>query len=531
MVCEGGAGDLEDEVALAAPLQRLSVHELEAAVTSVFGPAGGDVAADALAGLPEDDLEEEGAFPRQDQRVTGRHVDGFFAVADALAQATAADGALRQRAGGACAEGIDPGCVEAFVPVFLERALRRMPSEAEVGDALALVDEMGGGADGVHAVVFTTLMAPDFLYRFENRGAVDGDVQTLTPFELASRLSFHFWGEPPDQALFDLAATGDLTRPEVYAEEVDRLFSDPRTDATLASFFGEWFHLERGRYSASPRLDALAGDVALDGLAAEMREETLDLVTWIVRSDEGTWDDLLTSDLSLARTSRLAGLYGVEPWDGTGSPPRFPAGQRAGLLTRSGVLQSADGSTNPFRRGAFLKRLVLCDGLPPPPADLPPDALSPPEVEEGATTRQAFAAKVVDEPCATCHQGFSALGYALEAYDGLGRFRTEERLVTTGGEDRGTAAVDATVEVSIDGPAEVIDGPVALSQAIAATSKSSWCLSRQYFRFAFRRTERPDDRCTLERWTAAIEAGQPLGAWLRAVALDRSFKTRKIITD
>ena len=141
----------------------------------------------------------------------------------------------RRRFGEGC-ETPDEACITAFVPAFPRLALRRTPSAAERDDALALAREFGG-PDGLHAVVFTTLMGPDFLYRFENRGAAvaDGFVQELTAFELATRLSWHFWGEPPDEQLRVAAERGELNSEAGYRAQVDRQFDDVRTDATLAS--------------------------------------------------------------------------------------------------------------------------------------------------------------------------------------------------------------------------------------------------------------------------------------------------------
>lgn len=513
-------------LAAPAPLQRLSVRDYERTLRSLLGDAAVDDVASVLAALPADLAQEEGAFARQDQRLTQRHVDQTFAVADALAQRAATDGSVRTVAGDACGDTVDDACLSTFVPTFLARALRRPPSPDELERAWELVDDHEG-TDRIHAVVFTTLLRPEVLYRFENRGDASEGVVTLTAFEVASRLSYHFWGEPPDEPLLAAAASGGLDTDAGMAEQVRRLFDDPRTQRTIDAFFTEWLHLERGEYGPSPRLGVLAPGLALDGLAAEMRQEALDLVHHTVQQDR-TWHHALTTTDSFARTARLAGLYGVDPWDGTSAPPSLPAHERAGLLTRAALLATQDGSTNPFRRGAFVRRLALCQEVPAPPADLPPDALVPPPATPGATTREAFAAKVTGNDCAGCHLLFSDLGYALESYDGLGRYRTEEHLVSDDGQDLGLAPVDASVETFIDAGIEPFADAVALSHAIADSPESSWCLSRQYFRYSARRAEGPQDACRLDAWTARLEADEPLGMWLQQVALDPAFRQRRL---
>ncbi len=525
VTCEEGR---EDPVT--APLTRLSRDEYEASLRALVGDATVDAIAPALAGLPGDEPEGEVAFGRTDQRISPQHISGYYAAADAVASRVSGDRALREQVAGACAaDAVDETCLRSFAERFLRLALRRAPEGGEVDRAVSVAMELDG-FERLHAVLFTTLMSPDFIYRFENRGDLrDNDtVIELTPFELATRLSYHFWGEPPDEALLLAAEDGSLGSDDGYAAQVDRLIDDPRADATLIAFFEEWLHLDRGPFSSSPRLDVLRDGIATDGLAAEMREEIRDLIRYEL-DQGGSWGDVLTSPRSFARTDRLASIYGVEVWDGAGAPPLLPEGERSGLLTRAGMLYTSDGSTNPFRRGAFLRRSLLCDHVDPPPGDLPADALTPPPVVAGQSTRDAFAAKVVDEPCRSCHAQFSPLGYALEPYDGLGRYRTEEWLVTTMGEDRGYATLDLLtvprVEITDETPTM---GAVELSQRIADSPKANLCLSAQYFRFTFRREEQGYDRCVVEGLARRIDEGMSLRDALRAIAFEPGFRRRRL---
>ncbi|MDQ3033023.1 MAG: DUF1592 domain-containing protein [Myxococcota bacterium] len=511
-----------------APLSRLAREEYERSLRALLGDDAVAAAADALAGLPADDPELEGAFRRTDQRISPQHVDSYYRVADALATRVSTDAALRSSVVGACAaDALDDPCLMAFAPGFLRSALRREPTTEEVARALSIANEFEG-FERIHAIVFTTLMSPDFLYRFENRGAVAGDAITLTPHELAARLSFHFWGEPPDDALLAAAADGSLATDEGYAAEVERVFADPRTDATLVGFFDEWMHLERGPFAESPRLAVLGEGIDPVGLPEEMRDEVHDLLRHHLE-EGGTWGDVLTSPYSFARTERLAAIYGVEAWDGSSSPPLLPEGERSGILTRAAMLYTSDGSTNPFRRGAYVRRAILCDVVAPPPNDLPPDALTPPPVVAGQNTRDAFAAKVTGEPCASCHAFFSPVGYALEAYDGLGRFRSEEWLVSTSGEDHGLAPIDPVtvprIEYDDERPAA---SAVELSERIAESPKSSECLTLQYFRFTFRRHETGADRCLVDALAARVEEGLSLREAFRAIAFEPTFRQRRL---
>ena len=516
-------------VPAASPLRRFAVDEYVEALRGVLGETVVADLSGPLSTLPPDEPVEEDGFSRHDDRVSERHVDTYYAVADAAARRVAGDAVVRAELVGDCAAaGIDAACLRTFVPSFLREAYRRPATDAEIDAAMALAAEHGG-IDGLHAVVFTTLMSPDFVYRFENRGTVDGDVVRLTPFEVASRLSFHFWGTPPDDELLRAAEAGELETEVGYAAQVDRLYEDPRTDETIMTFFTEWLHLGRGEYGDNPRLEVLRDGIEVDGLGAEMTAEVRDLLRFHLERQDG-WMDVLTSPLSFARSDRLASIYGVPAWDGSSEPPTLPASERSGLLTRAGMLFTTDGSTNPFRRGIFVRRTILCDSVPAPPDTLPADALQPPDLEAGASTRDAYAAKVVGEPCASCHANFSPLGYTFEAYDGLGRFRTEEHVVSATGEDFGRVPVDATAIAAVElDDSRPVSGPVELTQRIAESDKPDECFARHYFRFTHRRAETASDACTVGSLAAHLADGASMHEALRAIALEPAFRQRQLV--
>lgn len=513
--------------ALPGPLLRLSKDEHARGLEQLFGEAAVAAIDAALAGIPEDRAEEGvSPFARTDQRLSGEHVRGWYRAADALATSVANQTDLRTAVVGDCAaSAVDDACLRSFAERLMHRAQRRPIAESEVDEVLAGAADFSG-FDRVHAVVFLTLMSPDFLYRFENRGERENDRMALSDHELASRLAFHFWGEPPDETLLSAADSGELGSDEGYLAQVDRLLADPRAAREQVRFFEEWLHLQRGEVTSSPRLDVLADGMDVSGLAAEMQQEVRDLVTFHLERGDG-WADVLRSPYSLARTERLAAIYGVPAWDGTGEPPLLPEGERSGLLTRAGMLYTSDGSTNPFRRGAYVRREILCDTVLSPPNNLPPDALTPPPVEPGTTTREAFAAKVVDEPCASCHASFSPLGYALEAYDGLGRFRADEWLVTVEGEDQGTAPVDTRTIPEIEsGDRTESPDPVDLSERIASSAKANGCFAEHYVSYAFRRPTTGQDVCVAADLASRIDEGLSLEAAFRAIALEPTFRNR-----
>ncbi len=522
--------DGDQPSAVVAPLARLSSTEYARTLEALFGPELVAEVASSLEIIPVDTAEVEDDFSRTDQRLSPAHVRGYFQVADAIAQRVAGDAGLRAAFVGECARArVDDSCLEGFVPDFLRRAFRHEPSPEEVERVLGSARDQTG-ADKVHAALFVSLMAPDFLYKLENRGqARDAYTLELTAFELAARLAYHFWEAPPDDELLTAAGSGDLLTESGYQQQVERMARDPRTEETILRFFDEWLHLKTAPYTSSPRLEALRDGIDTAGLHEAMEAEVHAMLRYHL-AQGGVWTDVLTSNLSFAEDPRLAAIYGVEAWDGENAPPELPAGERSGILTRAALLATSDGSTNPFRRGATLRRSVLCDGIAPPPNDLPADALQPPEPVPGATTRQRFEQKVADEPCATCHALFSDVGYALEAYDGLGRFRAMERLITTGGEDHGTAPIDTVATVYIDSREEdPVSGPVEMSERIAASPKANRCFATRYFHYTYRRTEtQAADRCAIESLTERLDEGMPMREALRAIALDETFRLREL---
>ncbi|MGH8311380.1 MAG: DUF1588 domain-containing protein, partial [Steroidobacteraceae bacterium] len=218
------------------------------------------------------------------------------------------------------------------------------------------------------------------------------------------------------------------------------------------------------------------------------------------------------------------------PWDGRSQPEHFPPAQRSGLFTRAALLISASHATNPFRRGAFVKKRLLCDEITRPP-QLPPGALSLPAFDMHASTRARYERKVESQECQGCHAEFSPYGYALEAYDALGRYRRYERLLDDAGDDQGKMPIEARVEVRTGrGSAIGIDGPVELSRALASSPIANECFARQYFRFTFRRMETPGDACTLAELERAHSSGGLAGVFSE-VALSFAFRQRTLASE
>jgi hypothetical protein len=512
------------------PLRRLSRLSYVNTLEALFGEA-------AVSGISAElgqlfpDGENSSVFTANDLRVTQRHVDAWYGVANALSRAVSSDSARLEALAGACAveSPLESACVRSFIESFGERAFRRPLTTAETDRYLELFDAAQPGAEVFRGILFTFLMSPQLLYQFETEGtpAATGGRLRLSAHELAARLSYHFWQAPPDDALTRAAADGSLLTDSGYQAEVERVFSDPRTEISVSRFFREWLGLEGfSGFVNTPAFTAFAQGTDADiALYDDMVEEIEDMVGHYVWDSDGSYADLLTSNLVFTRSSRVAALYGVSPWSGSGTPPSFPAGQRAGLLTRAALLVEGNDVTNPIKRGSFVLHAILCEDLAPP-TNLPPDALTLPPFDPDQSTRQRFEAKTSPDECVGCHSVLNPLGFALESFDALGRYRTEERVFADDGSLANTVPVNPVVDLTLGAETVTVNDAVEYATALAARPETAECVARQYFRFTYRRHETDGDSCTVAAIRTRVEGAGSLREALKSVALEPWFREK-----
>jgi len=543
-------GDPEPGV---TPLMKLSTLQYRNTVRDLLAASGlaavNDELPALLAAVPDDSTV---AFRGLDARISSDHVMAYFNVAAAVGDAATRTTARLTSLAGSCATTtpLAASCLDTFLKDFGRRALRR-PLDA---DELAEYKDIAQGsspkatssAEALRNVVVAMLMSPRFVNHLELDGtAIAGrnDYITLDPFVTASRLSYTFWQTLPDDALLSAAADGSLGTDAGFSAQLDRVFSDPRTQQTIWQFWNEWLRFESftGFVADRPAFKALAQgeQVGVSGhdhwrdMVQEIRDLT-ELYTW---KRPGTFADLMTSTVSVTRSADLSHLYGVAAWNGSGAYPEFTDGHRVGILQRAALLASGLETTNPFHRGSLIRRAILCDNLPrPDPNSLPPGSLDAPPPSTALTTRQRYQAKVEgNSTCAGCHSSFSDIGYVLEAYDALGRFRTSEKVF-----DEQTGALVATLPIDTSatlsigvGQARSVSGPAELNQRILESGKVEACLSANYFRYALRRDPSRDsaDACAFETLqTELTKPGVSLSDVFRRIALESGFRRRKVGT-
>jgi hypothetical protein len=530
------------------PIFKLSTLQYRNTVKDLLAASGVAMVADevkaVLASIPEDSTV---TFRGMDNRVFADHVQGEFNVASAVADAITGRPERLAAVAGPCAmaQPLVPRCLDDFLATFGRRALRRPLTADELASYRALNDGSRPPAELFRSVIVLLLTSPRFLNHLEVDGTAVGgreDLLTLSPYETANRLSYTFWQTMPDEALFAAAAaTGPdgLGSDAGFTKQLDRVFADPRTRQTVWQFWNEWLRLEAftGFVTTRPGWKALAAGESV-GMAghddyADMVQELRDLTDLYTWNRKGTLADLLTSDLSVTRAPALAKLYKVAPWSGAGDYPRLPDG-RVGLLQRAAMLVSSLETTNPFHRGALIRRMLLCDDLPQPdPTSLPPGSLDPPP-PAAETTRDRYARKTTSSLCQGCHSRFNDIGFVLESYDALGRARTTEKVLDEkNGMLLAELPIDSTAVARIDqNDDRPVHGPGELNQRILDSKKVQACLATNYFRYAFRREQAGGttiDACLLQDLTAALnQPGLGLDDVFKRIAQAPGFRRRKV---
>ena len=316
----------------------------------------------------------------------------------------------------------------------MRRAYRRPVADADLKKPLELyatAKAANGFEAGIEMGLSAVLASPEFLFRIEREpgatgatGAVRcaGAAYRISNLELASRLSFFLWSSIPDDELIDVAARGDLEKPAVLQRQVTRMLADPRSRNLITNFASQWLHLRN--------LDSMTPDMRIfpdfdDNLRQAFRQETEMLVDSVIRENRSVLD-LLRANYTFVN-ERLAKHYGIPNVYGS----RFRRiefgedGVRGGLLRQGSILlvTSYPTRTSPVIRGKWILDNVLGVPPPPPPADVP--ALENVKMaKKTATIRERLSEHRANPSCAGCHRLMDPVGFALENYDAVGRWRT-----------------------------------------------------------------------------------------------------------
>ncbi|HTN74451.1 MAG TPA: DUF1592 domain-containing protein, partial [Pirellulaceae bacterium] len=384
-----------------------------------------------------------------------------------------------------------------IVRPFAHKAFRRPIQDDEVERYLSLFDRATARGDRFEAAVRLALQAvlvsPNFLFLVEPEPASEG-IYRLGGYPLASRLSYFLWSSLPDDELLKMADSGELLKPEVLKQQVQRMLRDPRSKALGENFGSQWLGIgalggtikpDTGKF---PEFDA--------ELAQAMRDETAYFVHAVFQENRPL-TELLDADYTFVN-QRLAKHYGLSDIQGS-EMRRVSLSDRArgGVATQASVLTvtSYPLRTSPVLRGRFVLEELLGSRVPPPPPNVPalPTDDAP---QDGLTLRQRLELHRTNAECASCHNRMDPLGFGLENFDPIGRWRKE----------LAGAPIDASGKLP---SGEAFDGPEQLkSLLIKRKPEILKHLSKKMLGYALGRELNRFDQCVLDDAMKALAANE-----------------------
>ena len=310
----------------------------------------------------------------------------------------------------------------------MRRAYRRPVTAADLQQPMGFYRDgktENGFEAGIEAALASILVSPEFLFHIEEDpvGVPPKTAYSIPDLQLASRLSFFIWSSIPDEELLESAIRGELSKPKVLAKQARRMLADPRARSLASNFADQWLYLRN--------LDSLTPDARLfpdfdDNLRQAFRRET-ELFFESVLAEDRSVLDLLKTDYTYLN-DRLAKHYGIPGIQGSHfrKVSLTPDTRRGGLLRHGSVLSvtSYATRTSPVIRGHWILGNLLGSPPPPPPANVP--ALKEKTISSTLSVRERLAEHRANPACASCHDVMDPVGFALENFDAVGRWRTYE---------------------------------------------------------------------------------------------------------
>jgi mono/diheme cytochrome c family protein len=320
-------------------------------------------------------------------------------------------------------------CAKQILSTLARRAYRRPVNDADIQDLMPFYNEGKAEASfdlGIQKSVERLLVSPQFLFRIERDPAniAPGSIYRVSDLELASRLSFFLWSSVPDDELISVASKGGLKDPAVFEKQVRRMLADPRAETMVTNFAAQWLYI---RDIDAKRPDEILFPDYDENLRNAFRKET-EMFVGSVFLDNKSVVDLLTANYTFVN-ERLAKHYGIPNVEGSYfRRVNYPEGSlRAGLLGQGSILTltSYATRTSPVVRGKWVLENLLSAPPPPPPPNVP--ALKTESSEnKPLTMREAMIQHRANPTCAACHSRMDPIGFAMENFDAVGRYRERD---------------------------------------------------------------------------------------------------------
>lgn len=375
---------------------------------------------------------------------------------------------------------------------FMSRAYRRRVTKSELSRLLKLYDHARESGEGfelsIRFAFQAVLVSPHFLYKIESPTPA-GKISSLTDAEMATSLSYFLWSTMPDEELLRLANKGKLSNPDVYLQQIKRMMNDPKAESLVENFVAQWLqlrHLEQ--FNPDPELFPGADEA----LRQDMATETKMIFSDLIQRDASILE-ILETEISFIN-HRLARHYGIDGVEGEEfRRVSMREHGRIGLMTQASILTltSNPTRTSPVKRGKWIMENLL--GEQPPPPD--PAAMQlEDQAELTGTLRQRMEQHRADPACAGCHQVMDQLGFALENYDAVGKWREFED----------ANEIDAT-GVLPDGTA--FSGAIELQQTVKTKLQAQFvrCLTEKMLIYSLGRGLEYFDECTVDKIVQQLE--------------------------
>ena len=321
-------------------------------------------------------------------------------------------------------------CVREILSTLIRRAYRRPTTDADIERLMPFYSagRIEGGFDrGIQKSLERILVSPQFLFRIESNpsNAAPGSTHRISDIELASRLSFFIWSSIPDDELLNMAIAGKLSSPANLEQQTRRMMADPRSESMVSNFAAQWLYL-RDIETKNP--DEILFPDFDETLRDAFHRETEMFLDSIMRENRSVVD-LLAANYTFLN-ERLAEHYGIPNIKGSyfrrvtlpeGSP-------RAGLLGQGSILAvtSYSNRTSPVLRGKWVLENLLASAPPPPPPNVPSLKTEGNEPGTVLTLREAMIRHRASPPCASCHERMDPIGFSMENFDALGKWRDHD---------------------------------------------------------------------------------------------------------
>jgi len=510
----GGASSVEVEAGPVA-LRRLTAEQYEQSIHDVLGdhitvPSRLD---------PDDRRDGLLAVGSTFAGITPSGFEKYEAAATTIAE-QALDELHRDEVVGcepASPAAADDSCATAFIERIGRLLFRRSLTNEEIEARLTVAREatrtLGDFYAGLELALTSLLVAPDFLFRVEEGEPDPNDPSNmrLTSLSMASRLSYLLWNTTPDESLLAAGENGLLVDDQGLSSEVERLLASPRLETGLRAFFSDLYDFKQVD-DGLVRKDAALFPAYTQPMIEEAKEQTLRTIVSHL-AERRDYRDLFTTRESFM-TRRLGVIYRVPVATANGWEPYLFAEEteRAGLLSHVSLnaLHSHAGRSSATLRGKFVREVLLCQHIEPPPANVDFSILEN-TTGELRTARERLEAHVDGEPCAGCHKLMDPIGLALEKFDAIGMYREEENGVP----------IDSSGE--LDGrPYEDAAG---LGSALSEHPDLGPCFVQSLYRYAVGRSPEPGEEELLEYLSERFaDSGYTVDDVLREILLSDGFR-------